>query len=110
VFTPIIERLITRFGGAQVGEPKTFMVLAGIFLTVCTVGGFFLKNPPETANPGSASASVAADDSLSPRQVLCDARFYFVTSPLMLACMGGLMMIGFAKPIAVAKGWAPPRR
>jgi OFA family oxalate/formate antiporter-like MFS transporter len=24
----------------------------------------------------------------------------------MLACMGGLMMIGFAKPIAVAKGLA----
>lgn len=46
VFTPVIELLIKRFGGPQVGEPKTFLVLSGIFLVVCTAGGLFLKNPP----------------------------------------------------------------
>ncbi len=105
VFTPIIERFIAMFGGAQVGEPKTFMVLSGIFLVVCTVGGMFLKNPPQT-DAQSASAVSVKDDSLSPGQVLKDPRFYIITFSLMLACMGGLMMIGFAKPIAVAKGLA----
>ena len=54
----------------------------------------------------SASAVSVKDDSLSPGQVLKDPRFYIITFSLMLACMGGLMMIGFAKPIAVAKGLA----
>jgi OFA family oxalate/formate antiporter-like MFS transporter len=103
VFTPIIERLIDTFGGPQVGEPNTFMVLSGIFLVVCTVGGLFLKNPPQSALQ-SASAASSADGSLTPSQVLRDKRFYIVISSLLLACMGGLMMIGFAKPIAVAKG------
>ncbi len=101
VFTPIIERLIELFGGPQVGEPQTFMVLSGIFLVVCTVGGLFLKNPPEIQ---SQAVSSAPDNSLSPSQVLKDPRFYIITLSLMLACMGGLMMIGFAKPIAVARG------
>lgn len=101
VFTPIIEQLIALFGGPQVGEPKTFMVLSGIFLVVCTVGGLFLKNPPEIQ---SQAVSSAPDNSLSPSQVLKDPRFYIITLSLMLACVGGLMMIGFAKPIAVARG------
>lgn len=109
VFTPIIERLIVRFGGAQVGEPKTFIVLSVIFLVVCTLGGLFLKNPPTSDAPAASSASSAApltDGSYAPGQVLRDYRFYLVLISMMLACMGGLMMIGFAKPIAVAKGMA----
>ncbi len=102
VFTPIIEQLIKAFGGPEVGEPNTFIVLAGIFLVVCTVGALFLKNPPET-QAQTAQAAIA-DSSLTPGQVLRDPRFYLITLSLMLACMGGLMMIGFAKPIAVAKG------
>jgi len=103
VFTPIIESLIKTFGGPEVGEPSTFIVLSGIFLVVCTVGALFLKNPPQTEAQSASSVSVQ-DDSLSPGQVLKDPRFYIITLSLMLACMGGLMMIGFAKPIAVAKG------
>lgn len=102
VFTPIIEALIKGFGGAGAGEPKTFMVLSGVFLAVCTVGGLFLKNPPQAE--GQAGSAAAKGSSLSPGQVLKDPRFYLVTGAMMLACVGGLMMIGFAKPIAVAKG------
>lgn len=105
IFTPIIERLIRLFGGSQVGEPKTFLVLSGIFLVVCTVGGLFLKNPPPGAFQNTPSAAAAAEaNSLSPSQLLKDRRFYIMLFSLMLACMGGLMMMGFAKPIAVAKG------
>lgn len=108
VFTPIIEGLIAAFGGPQMGEQKTFMVLSGVFLVVCTLGGLVLKNPPEGYGAAAKSAGngAAAVESLSPMQVLRKPQFYLVCVSMMLACMGGLMMIGFAKPIAVAKGLA----
>jgi len=107
VFTPIIEQLIKGFGGQGVGEPRTFMVLAGIFLVVCTVGALFLKNPPaDFMRTAAKNGAVVEDRSLAPGRVLRDVRFYIMVTSMALACMGGLMMIGFAKPIAVAKGLA----
>ncbi|HBN85715.1 MAG TPA: hypothetical protein DDZ89_17950 [Clostridiales bacterium] len=79
VFTPIVERLIIRFGGQQFGELKTFMVLSGIFFIVCTIGGFVLKNPPENSESGNTASTTITDVSLSPGQVLKDPRFYLVT-------------------------------
>ncbi|MCL2070252.1 MAG: MFS transporter [Treponema sp.] len=107
VFTPIVELLIASFGGTGVGEPKTFMVLAAIFLTVCTIGSIFLKNPPDAAGAAGPGQAAQAVDSLSPSQMLKTSQFYMVMLSFMLACMGGLMMIGFAKPIAEAKGFVP---
>ena len=109
VFTPIVENLIVSFGGVGVGEPKTFMALSGIFLTVCTVGSLFLKNPPEGHMAGSVTTNsnmgVSARD-YTPSEMLKTPQFYLIVFTFMLACMGGLMMIGFAKPIAVSKGLA----
>lgn len=104
LFTPIIETLITHFGGVEMGEQKTFMVLSVIFLVVCTIGGIFLKNPPIDEATALSSQESAVAEGLSPRQVLKTPQFYVITIAMMLAVMGGLMMIGFAKPIAVAKG------
>jgi len=119
VFTPIIERLITTFGGEGVGEPRTLMVLSAVFLTVCSIGCLFMKNPSEeyTAEKlaqsasGSASAKTSANvlpadpgKSFTTTEMLKTPQFYLVVFSLLLACMGGLMMIGFAKPIGVAKG------
>lgn len=111
VFTPIIEGLIKNFGGPEVGEQKTFMVLSGVFLVVCTIGSLFLKNPPEDFTSEEVKSPVKKEKTaeiidLSPREVLKKPQFYIITITMMLACMGGLMMIGFAKPIAVAKGLA----
>lgn len=109
IFTPIIESLVKSFGGQGVGETKTFIVLSVIFLVVCTVGGMFLTNPPEVATDNKAQGGkevAKKENELSPMQVLKKPQFYIVTITLMLACIGGLMMIGFAKPIAVAKGLA----
>ncbi len=107
LFTPIIENLIRTFGGVEVGELKTFMVLSIIFLAVCTVGGLFLKMPPKDyALAGKQSVTAAPVTNLTPKQVLKNRRFYLITFTMMFACMGGLMMIGFAKPIATAKGLA----
>lgn len=110
LFTPLVETLIKHFGQgtAGVGELAAFRVLAFIFVVVCTVGGFFIRNPPADflQNSGAAAAKNAAENSLSPSQVLKMPQFYILAGSLMLACMGGLMMIGFAKPIAVARDMA----
>ena len=115
IFTPIVERLIQALGktgddGYVIvgsGELGTFVVLSIIFLIICIVGSFFMKSPPDghmmdkvAAKPSTAS-SLKEYKSL---EMLKTPRFYLVTAALLLACMGGLMMIGFAKPIAEAKG------
>jgi len=109
VFTPIVERLIVTFGGQNTGEPKTFMVLSFIFLAACSIGSLFLRNPPDgymSANTAPAASGKPAKIIVdySPSQMLKSIKFYLLTGSFLLACMGGLMMIGFAKPIAVAKG------
>lgn len=101
VFTPIVEGLISAFGGTGSGEPGTFMVLSGVFLVVCSVGSLFLTNPHDQGKTAAVSATAT---SYTPSQMLKKPAFYLVTATFLLACMGGLMMIGFAKPIAVAKG------
>ena len=109
VFTPIIENLIVTFGGVGVGEPKTFMVLSVIFLIVCTLGSFFLKNPPEgymTASVTVNANKTMTTNDYTPLEMLKTLQFYLIVFAFMLACMGGLMMIGFAKPIAISKGLA----
>jgi len=67
VFTPIVESLITAFGGTGVGEANTFRVLSAVFFAVCTAGCLFLKNPPEGyMSQGSSNTAVNAANSLSP--------------------------------------------
>ena len=79
VFTPIIERLVQHFGGREVGEPNTFMVLGAVFFTVCTLGCFFLKTPPDGygAAPaaGDAIAKKPARD-FSTLEMLKSPKFY----------------------------------
>ncbi len=107
IFTPFVEALVKNFGGQGAGELKTFMVLAGVFLVVVTPCSQLIKNPSEeflAKHAPKSSAGAPAVKSLSPSEVLRKPQFYMLTFAMMLACMGGLMMIGFAKPIAVAKG------
>jgi len=107
VFTPVLELLIGAFGGVGVGETSTFLVLSAVSLVVCIIGSFFMKTPPPgymTDNAASSTASVAAAVDRTPREMLKTPQFYLVTATFMLACMGGIMMIGFARPIAAARG------
>ncbi len=112
VFTPLVEWIIKTYGNgiAGQGELISFKVLAGIFLVVCTIGGVFIVNPPAGYAPAGwtpkTSASGAKTVDLTPSQALRKPQLYLLTFSMMLACMVGLMMIGFAKPIAVAKGLA----
>lgn len=74
-----------------------YSIIASIAIQLC-IGAARQKSPAPTGVD------------LSPKQVLATPSYYFVILAMALACMGGLMMIGFAKPIAVAKelestGW-----
>jgi len=120
VFTPVVERLIVDFGGEGIGEPKALMILSAVFLVVCSVGSIFLKNPPDSSGqwdgssvlPNQPNSEKKTEEpspcpepvSLSTAEMVKTPQFYLVLFTFMLACMGGLMMIGFAKPIAFAKG------
>jgi OFA family oxalate/formate antiporter-like MFS transporter len=110
IFTPLVEWIIHSFGNgiAGQGELMSFKILALIFAVVCTVGGWFIQNPPADYSPAGWKPKDAASDTaaLTPTQALKTPQMYLLTFSLMLACMGGLMMIGFAKPIAVARGLA----
>jgi OFA family oxalate/formate antiporter-like MFS transporter len=107
VFTPIVEVLILAFGGMGMpgvpgGEQPTFRILSVIFLVVCTVGSFFLKSPHGNDVPTPPAAQAAAK-SYTPSEMLKTPWFYIIIFTFMLACMGGLMMMNFAKPIAEAR-------
>ncbi|MDR2599186.1 MAG: MFS transporter, partial [Oscillospiraceae bacterium] len=107
IFTPIVGELIVTFGGRGVGEPKTFMVLSFVFLIVCSIGSIFMKNPPDGYMLDRLNKNITVsntDKSYKTIDMLKTPQFYMVTITFMLVCMGGLMMIGFAKPIAEAKG------
>jgi len=92
--------------GNMGGEFNTFRVLSAIFLVVCTAGSFFMKNPPEGYNPCPKKAAVIplAPKSFTTTEMLKRPHFYLLTGAFMLACMGGLIMIGFASPIAGISG------
>lgn len=108
IFTPFVRWLIEVLGTGAVGsgELKSFMVLGIIFIVVCTIGGMFMLNPPKDYAPANyvpkVSKSITTTD-YSPKQMLKTPQFYLITASLFLACMGGLMMIGFAMPIAKAR-------
>lgn len=103
VFTPVARALIL-----SVGELATFGVLGVIFLVVCAGSSFFVKNPPEGFRPNGwepkPSRHKIIHQDFTPGEMLRTPQFFLVTGTLLLACMAGLMMIGFASPIAVAKG------
>jgi len=106
IFTPIIERLINFFGGEGVGELNTFLVLGIVFLIVCSVSSIFLVNPPEGYMMDKAAKNPAAPPATryyTPSEMLKTPQCYILTFAFVLAVVGGLMMISFARPIAVAR-------
>jgi len=108
LFAPLVERMVVSFGGGVegVGELSSFMVLSLIFLVICSIGSIFLKNPPdgymsEVLSSGTAAAVEVKNYTTG--EMLKTPQFYMILITFMLACMGGQMMMGFARPIASAK-------
>ncbi len=112
VFTPIARALIKALGKglAGIGELYTFAILAAIFLVVCTVGGLFIVEPPAGYQPKGwippAPKKGTRSQQFTSSEMLKTPQYYMITITFMLACMAGLMMIGLASQIAVAKGIA----
>ena len=106
VFTPLVENWIAHFGGVGVGELPTFMVIGVIFLVVCSIGSIFLHTPPEVPKKaGSTAGAVTASvKDYTASEMLRNVKFYLIVTTMFLSVIGGLMMIGFARPIAVARG------
>ncbi len=106
IFTPIARALIKN-----VGELQTFMWLGVIFIVTSTLGSFFIKNPPKDFIPkGSNHESIKkinGSKNYTSIEMLKTPQFYILTFTFLLACMAGLMMIGFTAPIAIAKGLSP---
>ncbi|MCL2697976.1 MAG: OFA family MFS transporter [Oscillospiraceae bacterium] len=101
VLTPIVERLIAVFGGVGEGEQGTFRVLGIIFTVVISICSFFLHSPhgEDKAKLAAATAAVTKKQ-YSPSEMLKTPQFYMIVFAYLLACMGGVMMINFARPIA----------
>ena len=106
IFNPPVLRLVNAFGGEGVGEGKTFMVLGAVAFAVFTLGSLFIREPPEghAATTGAAAAAKTPSRDFTLRQMLLTPQFYIITFTFMFACMGGLMMIAFARPVAEMKG------
>lgn len=106
IFTPIARALIIN-----VGELQTFMWLGVIFIVTSSLGSLFIKNPPKDFIPkGSNHESIKkinGSKNYTSIEMLKTPQFYIVTFTFLLACMAGLMMIGFTSPIAIAKGLSP---
>ncbi len=106
IFSPAMEALIIAFGGQGIGEQKTFMVMAGIFFFATMFGSIFLAKAPE--QPATQTQSIATAQAqqidYNTKELLRSPKYYILFTAFMLACMSGLMMIGFAKPLSIAKG------
>ena len=111
IFTPAIEALLQAFGGDKTGFGSTFMVLAAIFFAVCSAGSFFLKNPPEgwrqdkLAITSNTTSKPAVE--YTTNEMLRSPKFYLVIVSFLFAVMGGLMIINFARQLALLQGITP---
>ncbi|MDR3305495.1 MAG: MFS transporter [Clostridiales Family XIII bacterium] len=90
----------------SVGIRSTFLILGVIFAVVLIVGSFFVKIP-EAAAP--AKASGADDAAAAPRnftlgEAVKTGTFWLIFAWTAFMCIGGLLVINSAAPIAVLFG------
>ncbi len=104
IFTPVMELLIDSFGGVGAGEQNTFIVLSIISLIVCMGSGFVMTTPKEGEVEQIKLSATKDIKNYSSKEMVKKPEFYIIILTFFLGCMGGLMILGFAKPIAVAKG------
>ena len=104
LFAPIAQLLIENFGGVGQGELTTFKVISVIFLVVGLSAATFIHRRPKTENAAASTNTAPVQRSLNLKEALRTPHFYGLILSFCLATVGGLMMIGFAQPIAEAKG------
>ena len=104
IFAPLLEALIgTDASRYQETIPRTFMVMAAIFL-VCVIGSAqFYRVPPAGWRPAGWSppetAGAAGTQEFTPREMLGTWQFYVLWLIYFLGTSVGLTAIGQASPI-----------
>ena len=109
LFTPIVERVISNFGGVgEGGEQSAFLMLSVAFLLVCCIGSFFLKDAPDGYMQTTPAANSSATDNVKkdfkPSEMLKMTQFYLLTLTFIFAVLGGVMFANYARQIAVGRG------
>ncbi len=98
VFTPLTDLVIIP----ALGVMQTFALLGVIFIIICFLGSFFVKNPPEGYQPEgwTPPEAAAAKTNFTPGGVLKTPQFYMLVVAFMFANSAGFMVIPYAKTLA----------
>jgi len=105
IFTQLSEIVIP-----SIGVLRTFGLLGVVFIVICTLGSFFIKNPPEDFkpagwNPPASKAGVTSKNFL-PAEALKTPQLYLTAVALMFASTAGSMVIPMAKVFGMSNGLA----
>jgi OFA family oxalate/formate antiporter-like MFS transporter len=103
IFTKVAEVVIP-----SIGVLKTFALLGVVFIVVCTLGSFFIKNPPEGFKPAGWNPPAPKDGIINqnflPGEALKTPQLYLVAAGLMFASAAGSMVIPMAKVFGLSNG------
>ena len=103
IFTKVAEVVIPSIGVLQ-----TFTLLGVIFIVVCTLGSFFIMNPPEGFKPAGWNPPPAKDGIVNqnflPSEALKTPQLYLVAAGLMFSSAAGSMVIPMAKVFGLSNG------
>ncbi len=96
IFTPVAEALIRANGVLT-----AFALFGILFVVVCFLGSFFIKNPPEGFRPDGWTPPAPKDgiiaQSFTAKEALKTPQFYILGIAFMCATAAGSMMIPMAK-------------
>jgi len=101
IFAPVAERLVEAFGGQGVGELPTLALMGGVILIICVPVACLLRMP-EAAEAPARGTTLDVPLGTALRAPL----IYVLLAAMFCSNMGGLLLIGFAKPIAEIKNLA----
>lgn len=105
------EKIVKMGMVPAVGPFKTFLYLSFIFLIMCLAAAFFIKTPPQGYMPEGwtppAPKGGLIHQNFTTKEMIKTSQFYMVVSTFLLASVSGLIVINFAKQIAIDKGIKP---
>lgn len=105
IFTQLSEIVIP-----SIGVLRTFGLLGVVFIVICTLGSFFIKNPPENFKPAGwnppASKEGVVTKNFLPIEALKTPQLYLIAAGLMFASTAGSMVIPMAKVFGLTNGLA----
>jgi len=103
IFTQLSEIVIP-----SIGVLRTFGLLGVVFIVICTLGSFFIKNPPEDFKPAGWNPPVPKDGVVAknylPKEALKTPQLYLTAAALMFASTAGSMVIPMAKVFGLSNG------